>query len=92
MLRFALSSLNSSGVATKLALKLCPIGFAFCHLQVSVAIGQRAGIAFSQNFEVGLQRQVMQVGAQFAFAIVVVNLTAFQQKMANAEIEYARLV
>ena len=58
-------------------------------LQMSVAISKRSGITAGQKRETGPERQLVQVSAQFALAIVVVNLAALKQKVPDAEIEYA---
>ena len=56
---------------------------------MSVAVRKYSGITTGQESEAGPECQLVQVGVEVALAIVVVNLAALKQKVADAEVEYA---
>ena len=59
---------------------------------MTLAVRKRARIALRRQGEARLQSQVTQVGADFALAIVVVELAPLQPKMTDAQIKHAHCV
>src|SRR5215469_8295789 len=56
-------------------------------LQLSVAITQPSGILLPNWIEARFERQIMQVGIECDFSVVVVNLAAIEPGMAYAQLE-----
>src|SRR5215469_11706855 len=61
------------------------------HLQVSVAIAQRARVFLLASVEDRFETQVVEVRIEHALMVVVVSLAMVEACMANTEIEDARM-
>src|SRR5215471_2374191 len=62
-------------------------GMVVGELELSVAIAQPSGILLPNRIEARFERQIMQVGIESDFSVVVVNLAAIEQGMAYAQPE-----
>ena len=58
-------------------------------MQVSIAVRKIAGVALGERLETNVGSKVIQIGFQWSFPVVVVNLSVRDLRMLHGEIENA---